>query len=93
VAALLFTGWGMLLHPASIVAEILRAGVPMYMAMEGVGLILAVEIVQLLRAAGPLRPRIAALPFWWRWSIYYAASAAALLLVPRTVAPFIYYAF
>ena len=83
VTALLFTGWGTLLHPASIWAEILRAGVPMYMAMEGIGLILAVEIVQLLRAAGPLRPRIAVLPFWWRWSIYYAAAAVALLMVPR----------
>jgi hypothetical protein len=93
VAAHLFTGWGTLLHPPSVVAEILRSGVPIYMAMEGIGLIVAVEIVQLLRAAGPLRLRIAALPFWWRWSIYYGAAAAALLLVPRHVAPFIYYAF
>jgi len=93
VTALLFNGWGTLLRPASILAEIVRAGVPMYMAMEGIGLILVVEIVQLLRAAGPLRPRIAVLPFWWRWRIYYAAAAAALLMVPRHVAPFIYYAF
>jgi D-alanyl-lipoteichoic acid acyltransferase DltB (MBOAT superfamily) len=93
VAGRLFTGWDTLMHPASIAAEILRTGVPMYMSVEAVGLILIVEVVQLLRASGPLRPRIAGLPFWWRWSLYYAGAAAMLLLVPRTVAPFIYYAF
>jgi hypothetical protein len=52
-----------------------------------------VEAIQLLRERGPLRPRIAALPFWWRWSIYYAGTAAAVLMVPLNVAPFIYFAF
>jgi hypothetical protein len=61
--------------------------------LEGIGLIAVVEAVVVLRSAGPLRPRIAALPFWWRWGLYYAGAAAALLLVPQTVAPFIYFAF
>jgi alginate O-acetyltransferase complex protein AlgI len=93
VAGHLFTGWNALIHPTSIAAGILGTGVPAYMAIEAIGLILVVEMVQLLRGAGPLRPRIAALPFWWRWSLYYAGAAAVLMAVPRNVAPFIYYAF
>jgi len=93
VAGCLLTGWSMLLHPAALAADMGRTGLPGYMLFEAVGLILAVEAVLLLREAGPLRPRIAALPVWWRWGLYYAGALAALLLVPRAVAPFIYFAF
>jgi alginate O-acetyltransferase complex protein AlgI len=93
VASRLFSGWSMLIHPAAFVREIGRTGLPAFMWFEAIGLIAVVEIVQLLRASGPLRPRIAALPFWWRWSLYYAGAAATLLLAPRMVAPFIYFAF
>jgi hypothetical protein len=66
---------------------------PPFALIEAAGLILVIEVVQFLRAAGPLRPRIAALPFWCRWSLYYGAAAAALLLTPQSVSPFIYFAF
>jgi hypothetical protein len=66
---------------------------PTLVLIQAAGLILLVEAVQFLRSAGPLRPRIARLPFWCRWSLYYAAAAVALLLTPQTVAPFIYFAF
>lgn len=92
-AARLFAGWGVLLHPAALADGFRRTGLPPFALIEAAGLILAVEAVQLLRSAGPLRPRIAVLPFWWRWSLYYAGAAAALLLVPQKVAPFIYFAF
>jgi D-alanyl-lipoteichoic acid acyltransferase DltB (MBOAT superfamily) len=93
VVARLGAGWGTLLHPAAIVSEIARTQLPMYSMIAAIGLILVIEAVEWLRSRGPLRPRIAALPFWWRWSLYYAGAAAALLLVPQTVAPFIYFAF
>ena len=93
VVARLFAGWGALLHPAAIAAEIMRTRLPAYSMIIAIGLILVIEAVQWLRSAGPLRPRIAALPFWWRWSLYYAGAAAALLLVPPKVAPFIYFSF
>jgi alginate O-acetyltransferase complex protein AlgI len=93
VAARLFSGWGTMMHPAAVSEGFRQAGLPSFVAIQAAGWILVVEAVQFLRAAGPLRPRIAALPAWRRWSLYYAAAAAALLLVPQSVAPFIYFAF
>ncbi|HEX3748150.1 MAG TPA: MBOAT family O-acyltransferase [Bryobacteraceae bacterium] len=93
VAGRLLHGWSALFDPGAIVRGIQQTGLPIYTALEGIGLIAVVEAVVVLRSAGPLRPRIAALPFWWRWGLYYAGAAAALLLVPQTVAPFIYFAF
>jgi D-alanyl-lipoteichoic acid acyltransferase DltB (MBOAT superfamily) len=93
VAARLFSGWGTLFHPAALAAGIAMADLPLFVVVEAVGWILAIEAVQFLRSAGPLRPRIAALPFWCRWSIYYAGAAAALLLVPQAVSQFIYFGF
>ncbi len=93
VAARLFSGWGTLLHPAALAAGFRQAGLPSYPVAEAVALILGIEAVQCLRSAGPLRPRIAALPARFRWSLYYAAAAVVLLLVPQSGAPFIYFAF
>jgi len=93
VAANLFAGWGVLLRPAALAEAFRHTGLPPFVFFEASLLILIVEAVQFLRAAGPLRPRIAALPLWCRWSIYYAGAAAALLMVPQSVAPFIYFAF
>ena len=42
--------------------------------------------------AGPLRPRIAALPLYWRWGLYYA-GAAGMLALATTGDPFIYFRF
>jgi hypothetical protein len=93
VAARLFAGWGVLFHSAALAEGFGLTGVPSFALVEAALLIVVVESVQLLRSAGPLRPRIAALPFWCRWSLYYAGATAALLLVPQSVAPFIYFAF
>jgi D-alanyl-lipoteichoic acid acyltransferase DltB (MBOAT superfamily) len=93
VAANLFAGWGVLLRPAALANAFRQTGLPPFVLFEASLLILVVEAVQFLRSAGPLRPRIAALPLWCRWSIYYAGAAAALLMVPQSVAPFIYFAF
>jgi D-alanyl-lipoteichoic acid acyltransferase DltB (MBOAT superfamily) len=93
VAANLFAGWGVLLRPAALGEAFRHTGLPPFVFFEASLLILMVEAVQFLRSAGPLRPRIAALPLWCRWSIYYAGAAAALLMVPQSVAPFIYFAF
>jgi D-alanyl-lipoteichoic acid acyltransferase DltB (MBOAT superfamily) len=93
VIARLGAGWGKLLHPAAIAADLARCGVPMDSAIIAIGLILVVEAVLWLREEGPLRPRIAALPFWPRWTLYYASAAAALLLAPPAVTQFIYFAF
>ncbi len=93
VAARLLSGWGTLVHPAAMAEGIRRTGLPFFPVIEAVALIVGIEAVQFLRSAGPLRPRIAALPAWCRWSLYYAAAAAALLLVPQSRAPFIYFAF
>jgi len=93
VVGRLFSGWGDLMRPAAIAAGFQRAYLPAHAVIEAVALIVVIEAVQFLRSSGPLRPRIAALPFWWRWSLYYAGAAATLLMVPQTVGPFIYFAF
>jgi alginate O-acetyltransferase complex protein AlgI len=93
IAGRLFAGWGAMIHPADISAGLREAGLPAYAVFEAVVLIAVIELIQVLRASGPLRPRIAALPFWWRWGLYYAGAAAALLMAPQNVAPFIYFAF
>ena len=89
----LFSGWSSLIHPAVIAQGLRGAVLPLHAIVEAAALIGVVEAIQLLRAKGPLRPRIAALPVWWRWSLYYAGAAAALLMAPQNVAPFIYFAF
>jgi alginate O-acetyltransferase complex protein AlgI len=93
VASRLFSDWVILVQPAALAAGFRATGLPPFVLIEAAGLILLIEVVQFLRSAGPLRPRIATLPFWFRWSLYYAAAAAALLLTPQNVAPFIYFAF
>jgi D-alanyl-lipoteichoic acid acyltransferase DltB (MBOAT superfamily) len=93
IAGRIFRGWAVLFHPAAMANGFRQTGLPAYAAIEAVGLIVVVEAIQWLRSSGPLRPRIAALPFWWRWSIYYAGATAAVLMVPLNVAPFIYFAF
>lgn len=93
VVGRLFSGWGTLANPAAMAAGFDLAGLSRTQLLEAAGLILIIEVVQCLRSAGPLRPRIAALPFWWRWSLYYAGAAAVFLFVPRSGASFIYFAF
>ena len=93
VAARLFSGWETVLHPAAMADGIRLTGLPLFTMIEAAGLIVGIEAVQLLRSTGPVRPKIAALPVWCRWSLYYAAAAATLLLVPQSGAPFIYFVF
>ena len=94
VAARLLGGWGTLFHPAALAAGFRQAQQSSSILLAAIGLIFVVEAVQFLRAAGPLRPRIASLPFWFRWGLYYAAAAALLLCVPRHSShSFIYFGF
>ena len=94
VVARLFSGWGALAHPAGVLAEFHQASISTVTLLGTAGLILLMEAVEWLRSASPLRPRIAALPVWWRWSLYYAAAAAVLLLASRNGGQtFIYFRF
>jgi len=56
-------------------------------------LVLLVHAVNFAQAYGSLRARIAAQPFWFRWSFYYAAAIALLGFGPRAAQPFIYFQF
>jgi D-alanyl-lipoteichoic acid acyltransferase DltB (MBOAT superfamily) len=85
-------GWGLMFHPSALREAFALANLPPIAILEALTYILAVEAVQFLRAAGPLRPRIAALPAWYRWALYYAFTVAMLLL-PRTDDGFIYFRF
>jgi D-alanyl-lipoteichoic acid acyltransferase DltB (MBOAT superfamily) len=93
VAARLFTGWGIVLEPAAVVAELRNIGLPPINVLEVPLFIFVIEATQHLRSAGPLRPRIAALPVWYRWSLYYAAAAVVLLFVVPQAGSFIYFGF
>jgi alginate O-acetyltransferase complex protein AlgI len=93
VVALLFSGWGALANPAALAAQFASDGLtPLYL-LSAAGLIAAIEAVELFRTAGPLRPRIAALPVGRRWSLYYAAVAALLLFGRQNGRQFIYFRF
>lgn len=56
-------------------------------------LVLLVHTVNLAQASGSLRARIAAQPFWFRWSFYYAATIALFGFGPRYTEPFVYFQF
>jgi D-alanyl-lipoteichoic acid acyltransferase DltB (MBOAT superfamily) len=93
VATRLFSGWAAVLNPAAIVAELRNTGVPFINVLEAPLLIFVIEAIEYLRSGGPLRPRIAALPVWYRWSIYYAVAAVVLLFAVPQAESFIYFAF
>jgi len=92
VVSRVFSGWNRIAHPSAIAAQWREAGVSGLYLLTAIGLIAIVEAVQFLRAAGPLRPRIAALPAAYRWTVYYAA-AAILLIAGESSVPFIYFQF
>jgi alginate O-acetyltransferase complex protein AlgI len=92
VVSRLFHGWGSIFQhitPTAIHGD--RWSIEL--VAKAICLIVLIQTVQILRMRGPLRPRIAAMPYWWRWSLYYSSAAAVLLLAPQTVSPFIYFAF
>ena len=93
VAARLFSGWGTVLHPGAMIAELRNTGLPFINVLEVPLFIFVIEATQHLRSAGPLRPRIAALPVWCRWSLYYAVAAVVLLFVLPQTESFIYFGF
>jgi D-alanyl-lipoteichoic acid acyltransferase DltB (MBOAT superfamily) len=93
VIALLFSGWGKLANPAALAAECADLSLPGVYLLSAVSLIAVIEAVQLLRSAGPLRPRIAALPVWPRWSLYYASVVAVLQFAQHNSRQFIYFRF
>jgi D-alanyl-lipoteichoic acid acyltransferase DltB (MBOAT superfamily) len=93
VVAMLFSGWGKLAHPAALAAECAKASLTLPYFLSAAALICVVEAVEFLRSAGALRPRIAALPIWRRWVLYYAAAAAVLVFGQQSGGQFIYFRF
>ena len=93
VIVLLFSGWGKLATPGALAAELVSVDLPPIYLLSAVGLIGLIEAVQFLRLAGPLRPRVAAMPVWSRWSLYYASVAAVLLFAQQNSRQFIYFRF
>jgi hypothetical protein len=93
VIAQLFSGWGRLANPAALAAELANINLPPVYLLSAVGLIGLIEAVQFLRLAGPLRPRVAAMPLWSRWSFYYASVVAVLLFAQQNSRQFIYFRF
>jgi alginate O-acetyltransferase complex protein AlgI len=92
VVSRIFSGWTAIAHPSMAVAQWAEAGITLVYVLAAIYLIGIVEAVQFLRASGPLRPRVAALPAVYRWSAYYAI-AAFLLLAGKNSVPFIYFQF
>src|SRR5262249_36515883 len=88
----LFSGWTHLANPAFLANECARAQVPLSFFAVAILCIVVVQAVQVLRSGSPLRARIAGLPAWGRWSIYYA-GAAAVLLLGNDGGQFIYFQF
>jgi D-alanyl-lipoteichoic acid acyltransferase DltB (MBOAT superfamily) len=92
VVSRVFSGWSRILHPSALAAQWEYSGISLAHLLKVVALVTVIEAVQFLRAAGPLRPRIAAFPAPYRWSFYYAA-ATVVFLAGRSGAPFIYFQF
>jgi hypothetical protein len=93
VVGMLFSGWGLLANPSAIAAACANFNLPAVYLLSAVGLIGVIEAVQFLRLAGPLRPRVAALPAWGRWSLYYASVVAVLQFAQYNSRQFIYFRF
>ena len=91
--AMLLSGWGKLANPAALATELSHVNLSPVYLLSAVGLIGIIEAVQFVRSAGPLRPRVAALPAWGRWSLYYASVVAVLLFAQRNSRQFIYFRF
>ena len=93
VIALLVSGWGKLVNPAALATELANVNLSPIYLLSAVGLIAVMEAVQFLRSARPLRPRVAALPAWGRWSLYYASVVAVLQFAQHNSRQFIYFRF
>jgi D-alanyl-lipoteichoic acid acyltransferase DltB (MBOAT superfamily) len=85
-------GWAALRSPATILGEFASAGDGRLRLLVIVALIFVVQAIQAAQSLGPLRPRLAAQPAWFRWSFYYA-SIAALLVAASHADSFIYFKF
>jgi D-alanyl-lipoteichoic acid acyltransferase DltB (MBOAT superfamily) len=93
VVSRLFSGWSAIAHPSVLAGQWLRSGLGLAYLLKAMAVIVIIEAVQFLRAAGPLRPRIAALPRPFRWSLYYGVAASVALLAPSGSEQFIYFQF
>ncbi len=90
----LFAGWGHIANRAAMTKELLSIGLSPGIIARGALCICLVETVQFLQARGPLRPRIALAPAWFRWGLYYAGMIALVTLANhQDHAPFIYFQF
>jgi D-alanyl-lipoteichoic acid acyltransferase DltB (MBOAT superfamily) len=89
----LFHGWSGMASRGALMAEFAAVGVGPIRMILFVALIGMVQAVQFLQRSVPLRLRISAQPFWLRWSFYYSAGVAFVVLAPVESLPFIYFQF
>jgi D-alanyl-lipoteichoic acid acyltransferase DltB (MBOAT superfamily) len=88
----LFTGWGKVLSPAATLNEFANTSFGLVHLLLVIAAILILQIVQIAQSRGPIRPRLAAQPAWFRWSFYYA-GIALLFAAAAQGDSFIYFKF
>jgi alginate O-acetyltransferase complex protein AlgI len=86
----LLTGWGAMLSPSGV-AETFR-GVGLTVAAAGVAGAVFVETVQVLQRRVDVPALVTGLPWWTRWSLYYAGMASLYFLYANE-GEFIYFQF
>jgi D-alanyl-lipoteichoic acid acyltransferase DltB (MBOAT superfamily) len=85
----LLSGWLTLLHPS----QLLLPGIGLGVASIGIGGMLVVELVHVLKLRQPVGAYVATRPLWLRWSVYYALVCILLFLHARDADQFIYFQF
>ena len=68
-------------------------GVKVRPALVGLAGMALVEGAQWLQRKRAIQPLIAAQPWWFRWSLYYAGTAALFFLYQEQADQFIYFQF
>ncbi|MDQ1256240.1 MAG: hypothetical protein QG656_836 [Candidatus Hydrogenedentes bacterium] len=89
-----FSGWGDPLNGLSFKQFIYSLGMrrveEFHVAMAAIVLL---ETVHFLQLSGPLRPRLAKKPFWFRWALYYGIVLVIMCYGVFNDSPFIYFQF
>ncbi len=91
VCTRMFTGWGTLLHPAYLAAEIGKQGLAWIVL--GSFWIVVMEVVEAWQAHPGARAGFKARPWWFRWSLYYGLVAALFFFHAVEPMRFIYFQF
>jgi D-alanyl-lipoteichoic acid acyltransferase DltB (MBOAT superfamily) len=91
VCSHMFSGWAGVLKPSTFAAMFHGFGLPA--SLIGLAGMILVEAVQILQRRTAIQPLIDALPWWGRWSLYYAGAAALFFLFGDGGDQFIYFQF